>query len=275
MDLKPGRKSKLIWTVVLFLLAGSWIGNIAYYYSMQLEKPLFLKHYMRIDADRGEGIQFTFLENKREGRTVTGVQIDELPGLRFQISERNNHTHQLIKRAYGEWLSDEREQEQKEPLIVREITVFYNTGQSEKVSIGEINVVRGNGRGLLNMISTRGSSNGTGEYSVIIQQSAKLVHVDYAYKERISPWFTLELAGEPVQSLEYPLELLEGEQLAFSYRWSIPDDESIAYEVYNTKILLTFELEDGSIVNESIPVNFNYHLNDGQIKRLVRSGGEP
>lgn len=267
--------SKFLWPIVVLLIAASWVGNVWYYQSMQLEKPIFLKHYMIVNGNQSDMIELTYLENKMKGRKVTGIRLEELPMLRFQIDPHpNSYRHQVLGKAYGEWRTEEAGQMEKVPVTIKEATVYYNEGQPEKVPIGEINVLWEQRESLLETSSSRGSSDGTGQYSVTVKQSLTLEQVDYSFSDRISSMFELTMEGrdEPIPQL--PIRLTAGDPLTFNYKWTIPEESPAAFEVYKAYILLTFKTEDGRTVYDSIPINFNLYLSEKQIKWMVHSGGE-
>ncbi|XEC94457.1 hypothetical protein AB6A23_24595 [Paenibacillus tarimensis] len=266
-------KRKILWPVVMLLILGSWAGNIWYYLSMQLAEPLFLHHNITIGGDWGERIELTFLENNNADYKVTGLQIEQLPQLRFEFYESRKHIHHTEMKAYAELRADEVQQHSKEPITINEVTVYYNQGQPKKVPIGEIHVVWNSEEGLVDFISGSSSSSGEGSYVVNLTKQATLEKVDFTFSEKLKPWFELNLSGEPVDSLDYPIELVQGDRLAFTYQWSIPDNEPAALEVYQSKIMLHFLTEDGRTVIEYVPINHNLNLSDHQLKRLVRSGG--
>jgi len=269
----PG--SKFLWPIVVLLIAASWIGNVWYYQSMQLEKPIFLKHYMIINGNQSDRIELAYLENKKKGRKVTGIQLEELPMLRFQIDPHpNSYRHQVLGKAYGEWRTEEAGQMEKVPVTIKEATVYYSEGQPEKVPIGEINVVWDQKESLLEMSSSRGSTDGTGQYSVTVKQPLTLEQVDYSFSDRLISMFELTMAGRDKPIPQLPIRLAAGAPLTFNYKWTIPENKPAAFEVYKTYILLTFKTEDGRTIYDRIPTNFNLYLNEKQIKRLVRSGGE-
>jgi hypothetical protein len=267
-------KNIIIWPAVLLLIVGSWGGNIWYYQSMQLAEPLLLKHYITINGGQGEMIDLFFLENKNAAKKIMSIQVEELPQLRFNIYEKNNYTHQLLMQASAEWKPDEVQQHSNVPITIREVTVYYNKGQPRKIPIGEIKVVWNTGEELLESTSGSSSSNGTGSYAVKITKPVTLEKVDYIYSDKLKPWFKLVLLGQSVNSLNYPIKLSQGDLLAFTYQWSIPDNEPAAYEVYKSKIILYFRMEDGRSVIEYLPINHNIYFSDSQLKQLVRSGGE-
>jgi hypothetical protein len=142
------------------------------------------------------------------------------------------------------------------------------------VPIGEINVVWDQKESLLEMSSSGGSSDGTGHYSVTVKYPLILEQVDYNFSDKLGSGFKLSMAGQNEPILQLPVRLTAGDPLTFNYKWTIPENTPAAFEVYKTYILLTFKTEDGRTIYDRIPTNFNLYLNEQQIKRLVRSGGE-
>jgi hypothetical protein len=270
----PRLGSKLLWPIVVLLIATSWVGNVWYYQSMQLEKPIFLKHYIIVNGNESDWIELTYLENKMKGKKVKGIQLEELPMLRFQIDPHpNSYRHQVFGKAYGEWRTEIAGQMEKVPITIKEATVYYSEGQPEKVPIGEINVLWDQRESVLQMSSSRGSSDGTGQHSVTVKQPLTLEQVDYSFSDRLSSKFELTMEGRDITP-QLPIRLAAGDPLTFNYKWTIPENTPAAFEVYKAYILLTFKTEDGRTIYDRLPTNFNLYLYEKQIKRLVRSGGD-
>lgn len=267
--------SKLLWPIVLILVAASWAGNIWYYQSMQLKKPVFLKHFIMVSGNQSDRIELSYLENKMKGRKVTGIRLEELPMLQFQINPHpNSYKYQVLGKAYGEWRTEDAAQMEKVPITINEATVYYSEGQPERVPIGEIKVVWDQSEGLFEMSSSGGSSDGTGRYSVTVKQPVTLEQVDYSFSNRLSSIFKFDTNGSDGLIEKLPIRLSAGDPLTFNYRWTIPENTLAVFEVYKAYILLTFKTEDGRTVYERIPTNFNLYLYEKEINRLVRSGGE-
>ncbi|MBD2869255.1 hypothetical protein [Paenibacillus arenilitoris] len=247
-----------------------------YYRSMQLQEPLFLQHFMTVNGNRGEMINLTFLENRGTGKKVTGIQFEEFPQLRFTLGDDNSYQYHVVRKAYAEWRPDEAQAMgvKKEPLTVREATVYYSEGEPKRVPIGEIGIEWSEYGGLLQSVSSSSSSNGAGSNTVTMRKPATLEAVDYRYRDQLAPWFRLELSGRPIEEAALPMELSAGDPLSFAYQWSIPDDSPASLRVYESEMLLTFRTEEGERVTESLPINYNQYFSESQLKRLVRSGGE-
>lgn len=267
------RKNVLLWPMALALIAASWIGNVAYYRSMQLPEPKFFKHYYAVSDVESERIELMYAENLREGRKVRGVRIEELPQLQFELYESGRYPYQALMTAAAKWDHEQADPLKTLPLTVREATVYYSEGPPQKVPIGEIRIMPQAGEPVLQFISGGSSSGGTGEYLGQVEKPARLEQIDYTYSSRLKPWLTLELSGQPVELLGFPVMFDAEDSFDLKYRFDIPEDDPAALEVYKLKGLLTFRTEDGRTVTEQIPINSFFSLSDRQMKRFVRSEG--
>ncbi|MCU6707292.1 hypothetical protein M6D81_01105 [Paenibacillus sp. J5C_2022] len=262
-------KEKKVLIVIALLIAGSWIGNLMYYKSMQLKEPLFLKHYITAGNVGGEMIGIHYLENSHAKDKIAGIQLAGLPYLNFQRWEKTSYSHQKLMEASATIRPEMIPADLPLPLVIRDATVFFDSGRSMEVPIGEIQIVAREDDGLLDF--NFASSNG--EYKVTLNKSATLEGIDYSYRELLEPWYELMESGVPVDKLDYPVRMAEGEGLSFSHNWSPPDDAEAAFAQFQARIILHFTLEDGSRIVEYLPINMNKHLSDEQVKRLVQSGG--
>ncbi len=269
-------KRIVIWMTALLLIAGSWGGNVWYYNSMQLAEPMFLPHFIAIHGMGGEPIDFYYLENQADAGEVVGIQIEELPPLRFNLHESSRYSHHVLMKASAYWepeMLGAPDQSQL-PMTIREITVHYNGRAPKRVPIGEVLLMPDRREGLLNFIMGGASSDGTGNSKVRLTRQATLEKVDYAYSDRIGPGFRLELDGQPIEEQSFPRELREGDLLEFTYAWLAQENERIVLEGYQIKVQLHFRTPEGRTTVETIPVNRNVYLSEAQVKRLVRAGGE-
>ncbi|MFD0959653.1 hypothetical protein [Paenibacillus chungangensis] len=262
-------KEKKVLIVIALLIAGSWIGNLMYYKSMQLKEPLFLKHYITVGNVGGEMIGIRYLENSHAKDKIEGIQLAELPHLNFQMWEKTSYSHQKLMEASATIQPELIPDDLPLPLVIRNATVFFDSGRSMEMPIGEIQIVAREDSGILDFRSA--SSNG--EYKVTLNKSATLEGIDYSYREQLEPWYELMESGVPIDKLDYPVQMSKGQGLSFSHNWSPPDDAEAAYAQFQARIIFHFALEDGSRIVEYLPMNLNQHLSDKQVGRLVRSGG--
>lgn len=260
--------------MALLLIMGSWGWNIWYFQSMQLSAPLFLKHDISLNGNDGHMINLYFLENKNSSKKVMQIQVEELPELRFQVHEGMPYSHQALNMAYAEWRPDQTYGAgDQTSLVIQEVTVFYDKGGAEKLPIGSINIEWRDKKGIV--ASTGGSASSIGEGSVHMRmtQAADLDRADVSFSAEAKRWLTVRLSGVPIENIDFPLELSEGEGLSFEYEWTIPGENAV-FGVYDSDLLLYFKTEGGQPAIESARINRSASFTESELKRLVRSGGE-
>jgi hypothetical protein len=270
----PQLGSKVLWPLVLLLIAASWAGNVWYYQSAQLEKAVFFQHYMTINGVRSDLLEIAFLENRNEKDKVVGLQMEELPNIRFQILEYNRYQHQLLKIARADWLAGQVDESEKTPISVREVTVFYNDGRSERVPIGEIRFTWEKEEPVFETIFGTGSNDGTGSFRVKLMRNATLESVDYTFRDGLAAGFEMKITHGRDEPATLPLKLAASESLNAEYRWSIPEDAPEAFVFYKGNLVFNLLTDDGEHIRATYPVNFNFYLTEKQVKRYVRAGGD-
>jgi len=267
-------KWKALGGLTIVLILGSWIGNILYFQQMQLKEPLFLKHHMIVNMNHGKTIYINFLENKNEGKKVTGIQFVDFPQIRFQIYPDQTYTHHMMMKAAADLQWNDDELRGKLPVTINELFVYYNEGPPAMVPIGEIRIVEDKEADVVDFIASSGSSDGSGSYTVRATQKVKLEKVDFGIKDQSKSWLNLQLANIPVNELKLPMNIEKGEAITLQYHWSNQDAEHAADEIFQSKIQLHFRTLDGRTVVESVPISQYLRLTNAQVHHLVRTGGE-
>ncbi|MFC4775933.1 hypothetical protein ACFO9Q_03960 [Paenibacillus sp. GCM10023252] len=266
-----------MFTLIILLIGVSWAGNLWTYERSQLEEPLFLKHYMTLDGATGEIMKLTFLENRNSNRTVSGIRIDELPMVQFNLNEETRMKHQVIRSASAELDPPLLRDVEGKPLSIKHITVFFNHGEQTRVPIGDIQIVWHSKPPSLTNATSGGSSNdGSGFDHLIVDHTAELEAITYTHNEHVRPWFELKLNNDPVESIKFPLSVRQGDILHFTYKLTIPEDNPAAMDVLYGKALMHFKLPDGQQKIEAFHLTRDPYLSEKQIKKLVRAqrGGE-
>ncbi|MFD0618841.1 hypothetical protein ACFQZR_15365 [Paenibacillus sp. GCM10027629] len=259
-------------TIVLIL--GSWIFNILYFQQLHLKEPLFFKYHMIVNMNHGKTIYINFLENKNEGKKVTGIQFVDFPQIRFQIYPDQSYTHHMMMKATADLQWNDDELRGKLPATINELFVYYNEGPPAMVPIGEIRIVEDKESDVVDFLGSSGSSDGSGTYTIRTTRKVKLEKVDFAGNERLKAWLDLKLAAVPIKDLKLPMNIEKGEVLPLQYQWSVPDAEHAADEIFQSKIQIHFRTLDGRVVIESVPISQYLRLTNAQVRHLVRTGGE-
>jgi hypothetical protein len=267
-------KRIFLWPALLVMIAGSWVGNVWYYDSTQLEEPLFLKHYITVNGYQSDMLELVYFENRRGSSKVTSVRIEELPWVRFHLHPENNYAHQMMMKATGIWMSEDIETMDKTPITIREVTVYFSEGEPRKVPIGEISLEWEERGEVLSHNWGSSSSDGTGSSSLLLNEAASLEKIELTHQDKIEPWLTVNMSGRAIEHLNMPVRFLKGNSLSVDYKWSIPDQAPAAFDIYQVKLRLYFKTEDGRSVLEEIPINHNTYISEKQLRRFVRSGGE-
>lgn len=244
-----------------------------YYMHSQLEEPLFLRHHITMFGNMGDQLELQYLENKSGDIQVSMIQIDELPQLRFQLYEKSWYTHQVLKKAVANWSPEELDLEENTNLTIHEITVYYNNGQSERFSIGDINVLwYPNNHNVLEFASGGASSDGTGFIAVKAAEDITIEGIHYTYPDKM-PAFEMKLANTPLDQVTYPFLTAERHGLNLNYRWRYSEDNPYRYDVFRSKIVLNLRLENEQAVTEYLHITQNLYFSESDIRKLVRSGG--
>ncbi len=258
----------------LLLIAASWIGNLLYYQSMQLKEPVFLRHYSELDAAAHEFVTLLYLENNHAKKKVTNIIIEEMPQLRFDMHEWRRYTHQTLMRATAEFDPEYVRDKQKDRITVRELTVLYSDGTSKTVPIGELAFDFHERSRVLSSLSSGSSSSGSGFITARAEQELALLAIDCSFQDKMAPLLEISLNDQPIESMQVPLTFAKGDSFAIRYQWKIPATGSARYEVFYPKLKLTFQAQDGEIIYDYMILNYNYYLNEKQLRAFVRAGGE-
>lgn len=148
-------KQKLFWIGIATILL-SYIGNYLYFYSKQLEEPIFLKHYYYRQYYPDFEIEFPiyYITNKSNPLSISHVEID---GVDASVGSHYGHyywmknsdiyylsefTHHYLMsasikiRTYAHSL----QLEENETWSFNEMKVYFSNGESMTVDIGEVTI---------------------------------------------------------------------------------------------------------------------------------------
>ncbi|MEK5057255.1 hypothetical protein BK126_16970 [Paenibacillus sp. FSL H7-0326] len=267
------KKSVWKWTFFFLLLLLSWVWNLAYYNSMQLDKPLFPKQYMTAINQLTE-IKVYYLENKDQGKKVSQIHIKELPHTAIgSPTTQIEYDYQNLKRFYIDLRPEENtkiDTEQDKDIVIREIEVYYDDGSTETVPIGEIVVRPYPEKGYVtDMGSSGASSDGSGHDYLSVVTKAWLTKVEMTHTEELSSLIDYTLYGKPADQVTYPKEVVPDDRITLRYQWKLPEDPS-EFMIYEALALMHFNTpEDKEIVDFSFMIN-NLSYSEEQIRSIVQ-----
>ncbi len=268
-------KAKILAGIIALLIAGSWVGNILYYRSGQLQEPLFMNHEI-ITVSEGGMVDLYYLENKNAGKKVTAIQIESLPLLRFDLTEWQSFSHQSFMHAVGYGEGD------LQPGIYTEATVYYKEGLPKKVPIGIIEVRdwEAEGNGALNFDSSGGSSDGSGFLSGRLRRDVVVEEVQTSISDKYKPLLTYELkalmpgAGE-LDPIRLPESFPQGTSLRVDYRWGEQDPAAGLPTVFKPWITIRSRASDGTERIDTYLIQFSLYLTEAQVRAIVTMEAKP
>lgn len=222
-------KKHWFWIVISSIII-SWIGNTLYFESKQLDRPVFLTHY--IDQDIEQEITYLslyYITNKTDLTELQQIQLGDLilypqqpNGFFFmhdqtqQQSYQQEFTHHYLKKATFEIHKDQfNSNHLKDGLTVEKVYAVFSQSSSMSYSIGQIRLSPQESRSeILRNDSSSGSSNG--DFQSIHSASEALV-----LTELHSP-FAKEL------ETEYAIRLTHNNQSYFAGKFNNTSDKDIS-----------------------------------------------
>lgn len=139
-------------SIILSLIAISWIVNSVYSYSKQLAEPIFLDHYIDTPLYENNLLTLYYLTNKYDMSMVSHVQFGDVTGyvseyhhpVDFDFTLDSNvqtFAHYALRSIQLELIDYELEDVLKEgPIIFNEVDIFFTDGKTLTTSIGEITI---------------------------------------------------------------------------------------------------------------------------------------
>ena len=261
-----------VWLFAALLLA-AWGGNVWYYEAVQVEKPLFLKHYYEIPADLLSHQRLYYITDRHSRREPFQIRVnDEFMLYVEQVSTRSERGRLKLQEAVVR-PSSEAYLSMKEPLRFQQATVYYNDGTEDVVSLGEW-IVHPNERRAYEVESSfsMGSSDGTGSSGFTVLEDMTIASVMHSFPDRMSDAIDIAVNGRSLRDeWPFPISLRKGDRLSVSYTFRLPGDDERRFDAY--QLIIKLLDEQGRTVNVNY-VNAQPRLYEGDLRDYVsRVGG--
>ncbi|MCM3781654.1 hypothetical protein M3231_01595 [Neobacillus mesonae] len=272
---KTNKNSILKWGIFLLLILLSWVLNLIYYHSLQLDKPLFPKQYMT-SINYLSNINVYYLENKHEGKKVSSIYIKELPNAKIGKGRTiDEYDYQVLNRFYVDLVPEDIKTvntKQDKDIVIREIEVYYDDGSSEIVPIGEI-VVRPypDSHYVSDMGSMGAYPDGSGHNYLRMTEDAFLTKVEMTHADEISSLIDITLYGKPYDQITYPKKLSPEDKITLRYHWKLPEVQN-EFIIYDELSLFYFETPEGEDIVDFGFMSYNLYYSEKQIRHFVREG---
>lgn len=135
---------RIFFGVLSFIILG-WIIAIGYAGSQQLDKPVFLDHYIDEYQQDEIQVQFYYITNKRDQKAVNYIMLDDITGyvdhyydpMMEEIPYEQRFGHHEVRSIYA--TLDLRGLDPiDEKMVFDKMRVHFSDGQFETVDVGEI-----------------------------------------------------------------------------------------------------------------------------------------
>lgn len=291
---------RIIFVIVLVLVAGSWGGNLWYYHKSQLPEPFFLNHYIEVENSPGFSFDLLYLENKSAKTKLNWIEIPELPNVQIWPNPAvNTYTHQTQGTMRVEIMDFDLVQPEfpeNGPLVIHRVVAHFDDNSSKEMEIGEIQVHPADpkpGEAPLQGSSWGSSSEKAGYTRFKFTKDARLTGITSAYLPQLSDRLNVILdaasirnleqkeinfssqgiySGVPLEKVPFPLSFKSGEWATVTYQLDLPDSAGpvAKTDVYRFLLYMELETDQGVSSKERIFVDFAPYLTNREVADFVK-----
>ncbi|QFT89698.1 hypothetical protein FIU87_13635 [Bacillus sp. THAF10] len=279
---------KFIFTGVLLAIV-SWAGNMYYYNSQQLERPIMMKHYYELPKEHIDFFRLHYITNKVEQMDIAWVEFPELGEHHLAISSDQSHDQgnyyqsHKIKTLHLTTYHDSLPK-QKEDIILTKMTAHFTNGDSHTYEIGEI-VFKESNRGPFQFRGSGGSSDGTG-YDNMSSSEMGLEVTDVTIRghERLGN-FSLTINkqefepkskenGITTMKLQGKEEALPIRFLNVKHAFSFESDDPNRFHFYSIIPIINGLKENGEPFKQDFHANYEPYFSEKELKQYMKAAKE-
>ncbi|HSJ36667.1 MAG TPA: hypothetical protein VK945_00460 [Planococcus sp. (in: firmicutes)] len=275
-----------------------WIAAGTYASSQHLEQPVFLDHYFKDYADEQLQMQFYYLTNSGDNKTINFVELGDIPafvdGYHEMFMEGTPYVqrygpHEL--RTVSVTLDSYELSQLKEKVTVNEMTVYLSDGESFVADIGEIIIYPEELSAKTYVSQNSSSGDWTASYlqaeekisilgmnphipdavlesmKVHVPQSEDMIFSQTNYVQALEEQLN-DGKGKEYQDLDYPVNLDKGEGFAISIQ-----NKGDAKFVLDSWLMIEGEDQNGSVIQFPAYLYHIPQLTGKNVKAIIESKG--
>ncbi|WP_248930207.1 hypothetical protein [Paenibacillus hamazuiensis] len=253
-----------LWPFLATIVA-VWGGNLWYYESQKLERPLFLMHYYEIPASLFEHMSLYFVTNNDVKRVPFRLELPN--GLQLRVERVSNRDEKgrlqlceaIVSPQSGVIDSLDR------TVSFDRLRVYYDDGLVDTVRIGEI-IVHPNPRSQYPLQSThsKGWSDDTGSVGYIVRNDVAITSVTYSFPNILNQAVDVRLNGHMPNFALFPLKLRADDSVQLDYSVQLPDNDFRRFHAYQLRFALETANGEGEYASTQIvniqPKIYGEHL---------------
>jgi hypothetical protein len=225
--------------LLLLAVAVVWGGNLWYYKSQKLEKPLFLQHYYEIPISLADHLTLYYISNTDSTRTPYKFQLPDGTDLNVENNRIRDRRGRLQSNEVVVSPPKNAFEAITEPMKFEQLDAYYNDGFVDTVPIGEI-IIHPNPKAQespLKMNFSGGSSNGTGSTGYNVEADVSIRAVSSSFPELLSDVMDIEFHGRNLTDIHaFPLSLHAGDHTSLSYQLQFPNDDPRRFHAFHIRI---------------------------------------
>ncbi|NBD23847.1 hypothetical protein [Paenibacillus glycinis] len=272
--------------IAALLIIASWIGNIAYSRYYRLPEGRFLVHRIEATDTPSAAFALVYVANKDDKRTIRSIAVGGLPTLRFgPANGRQELSRQTVYTFMGSYAGDPARKSALPPLVVRDVDVTFDDGQTQTMRVGEIIVYRDDypPREIdspVTVTATTGGSDHSGSVTALVNREAELTGTTSAWLSRLGQAFPFRVSlidaiGQPATSVkpesDYPVRLVRGQHIVTDYQFRFPAGDPHAMEAYNLLLTHEFLEADGERTEYRVDARYVPDFTESRMKAFVRA----
>lgn len=290
-------KNKKILKIGLVVISLSLIFSLAFAMITKLNNPVFLKVYLDnayfIDDGNYSECELIlhYITNINDDRYITDIAFDEAP-LGMDIITNNsgfgiafsNYYDGSSDRVYGRYkiktiyakIDLNKIDSLPKDLELNNAKIFFDNGTNLDVDIGRIRFYEyDNSREYFGGTSSGSSSDGTGYIRYEVLKNITLLNVESTLLDTLSNTIELKIGDKDYKQIENK-EYKKGSNINMNYHRNFKNDIMSQYISYSISPRLTFQDENGNILNSRARGIMNNHHDFSfmGILKYLRARGE-
>lgn len=208
-------KIKPFWAILLVIVL-IWAGNYIYAEKHKLKHPIFLNHYLDLNADYEQYIPFYFITNKEDTSFIQTVELGSIRGMPDQfrgdngIEEVGQFGRYSLKRVYIQF-NPEAYVTSSGTEKFDEMTVYFSEHHITNYPIGQI-VFQPEKEGLNPLSFKSGSSGEHTETRLNVTEALTLESVSTAFDDLLQDRFHIKLQNAISNETIQPKPVVENDE---------------------------------------------------------------
>lgn len=290
-------KNKKILKIGLVVISLSLIFSLGFSMIIKLKNPVFLKNYIDCAYFIDDGnyseceLILHYITNINDDRYITDIAFDEAPlgmdvitnresfGIAFSNFYGGNreqvYGRYKVKTIYAKIDLNKIDSVSRD-LELNNAKIFFDNGTNLDVNLGRLRLYKyDNAREYFGGTSSGSSSDGTGHIRYEVLKDITLLNVESTLLNTLSDTVELNIGDKDYKEIENK-EYKKGSSINMNYHRNYKNDIMSQYISYNISPKLTFQDENGNILN-SRPrgiMNNHHDFSFMGILKYLRARGE-